>query len=303
MTENKRAEEKTQENKVHEEIIQNKEEINRIVDNLTLMDDDLMALVFDDNIPATELLLNTILVREDIEVISVVGQREYRNPNVSGRTVRLDIVAKEKTGVVHNVEVQRSREGASPRRARFHSSTLDVRMLTAGQEFNELKDSYVIFITEEDYFHENLPVYTIRRNVDETKNPFTDGSHIIYVNGSYEADDALGMLAKDFRSKEAKEMHYSELAEGVRYFKEEEGRESMCEAVERYAEKYANRVKEVLETRANAKIEEERAIANAKVEEANAKANAKVEEANARAEKAEAELRILQEKLARYESA
>ncbi len=239
------------------------------------------------------------IAREDIEVISVIGQRERRNPNVGGRMVRLDIVAKEKTGVVHNVEVQRSREGASPRRARFHSSTLDVRMLTAGQEFNELKDSYVIFITEEDYFHENLPVYTIRRNIDETKHPFTDGSHIIYVNGSYEADDALGMLVKDFRNREAKEMHYSELAEGVRYFKEEEGREAMCEAVERYAEKYANRVKEVLEKRANAKIEEERAIANAKVEEERAKAS----EANARAEKAEEKIKILQEKLARYESA
>ncbi len=294
MTENKKVEEKTQENEVYEEVIQNKEEIDRIVDNLTLMDDDLMALVFDDNIPATELLLNTILAREDIKVISVVGQREYRNPNVGGRTVRLDIVATEKTGVVHNVEVQRSREGASPRRARFHSSTLDVRMLTAGQEFNELKDSYVIFITEEDYFQKNLPMYTIDRNINEIKHPFADGSHIIYVNGSYESDDALGMLLKDFRSKKANEMYYSELAESVRYFKEEEGRGTMCEAVERYAEKYANRVKEALEIKANAKIEE----ANVRAE----KERAKAEKERARAEKAEEMLRVLQEKLARYET-
>lgn len=38
------------------------------------------------------------------------------------------------------------------RRARFHSSMLDSRMLNEGQEFKELKDSYVIFIYKHDKF-------------------------------------------------------------------------------------------------------------------------------------------------------
>ena len=36
-------------------------EVNRIVDNFTLMDDDFMSKVFDENIPATQLLLSIIL--------------------------------------------------------------------------------------------------------------------------------------------------------------------------------------------------------------------------------------------------
>lgn len=51
---------------------------------------------------------------------------------------------------VYDVEVQRAPEGADPHRARFHSSMIDTKMLKAGQEFKEIHDSYVIFITAGD---------------------------------------------------------------------------------------------------------------------------------------------------------
>ena len=43
----------------------------------------------------------------------------------------------------------------------------------------------------------------------------------------------------DFVCKEAKDMYYTELSSGVKHFKEEEGRELMCQAVEEYAKKKA----------------------------------------------------------------
>ncbi len=43
----------------------------------------------------------------------------------------------------------------------------------------------------------------------------------------------------DFGCKEAKDMYYPEFAKGVKHFKEEGGRERMCEAVEKYAKEYA----------------------------------------------------------------
>ena len=56
------------------------------------------------------------------------------------------------------------------------------------------------------------------------------------MNGNYKGDDTVGRLMHDFGCKEAKEMYYPELAKGVKHFKEEGGRERMCEAVEKYAE-------------------------------------------------------------------
>ncbi len=247
--------------------------INEIVDNLTLMDDDLMSKVFDQNIPATRLLLRTILGRDDIEVISVVGQEELQSSIVGGRKIRLDVVATDKTGVISNIEVQRKKAGAHPRRARFHSSMLDSRMLNAGQEFKELEDSHVIFITEEDYYKEGLPLYTIERQIRENGRNFDDGSHIVYVNGEYNGDDPLGKLMKDFKCKNAEDMFYPELAQGVKYFKEEEGRNRMSEAVERYAKKYAEDIMAEKE-----KVEAEKE----KVEAENGKLEAEIEELRAR---------------------
>lgn len=54
-----------------------KENVNELVDKLTLFDDDLMSRVFDNNIEATELMLRIIMGR-NINVISVIGQDEIK---------------------------------------------------------------------------------------------------------------------------------------------------------------------------------------------------------------------------------
>lgn len=109
--------------------------IEKIVDNMTLFDDMLMSMAFDDNIPATELMLKIILGRDDIEVISVTSQKELQSPVVSGHTIQLDILIRDSSKKMYNVEVQRKNSGASPRRARYHSSMQDSRMLTEGEDF------------------------------------------------------------------------------------------------------------------------------------------------------------------------
>ena len=75
----------------------------------------------------------------------------------------------------------------------------------------------------------------VRRHIKECDClPFNDGEHIIYVNGKVKASDtALGMLMNDFFCTDAKDMHYKELSDKVRYFKEtEEGVETMCKAMD-----------------------------------------------------------------------
>lgn len=222
-----------------EEIRQDTRTVGQIVDDMNLFDDDLMSMVFDGNIEATELLLKIILKKNDIIVISVVGQREFQSSVVGGRNIRLDILAKDSKGKHYNVEVQKKPEGAHIRRARFNSSMLDSRMLKEGQEFSELEDSYVVFITQTDIFGYGIPIYTINRHFEEIDDLFEDGSHIVYVNGDYKGNDEIGKLLHDFGCKESKDMYYPELAKGVRHFKEEGGRKIMCEAVERYAEQKA----------------------------------------------------------------
>ena len=214
--------------------------ILKAIAELSLLDDNLMTLVFDRNIEATELLLNVILQRNDLKVLEVVGQREYKNPMSGGRSITIDIYAVDGNGKVYDVEVQHAPEGADPHRARFHSSMIDTKMLKAGQKFKEIHDSYVIFITASDVMGAGRALYHVNRVIEETGTYFGDGSHIIYVNGSYKDDnDPVGRLMHDFRCLSSADMFYPVLARAVEYFKETEGgREVVCQIFEDLAEKW-----------------------------------------------------------------
>ena len=60
------------------------------------------------------------------------------------------------------------------------------------------------------------------------------GEHIIYVNGANkDASTELGKLMHDFFCTDPDDMHYKELADKVRYFKEDEkGVAAMCKVME-----------------------------------------------------------------------
>jgi membrane protein involved in colicin uptake len=179
---------------------------------------------------------------------------------------------------------------------------VDVNMLKGGKDYKKLRDSYVIFITKNDYFKRELPLYRVERAVCETGEKFGDGSHIIYVNGSYKGDDAIGKLVHDFRCRKADDMYYRQLADGVRYYKESEGgKGKMCEAVERYAEKKAEErartVEEYAEKKAAERVRRAEETAEKKAmervrqaeETAEKKATERVREARETAEKKAAE--------------
>ena len=224
-------------------------ELDKAIDDLTLFDDDLMSKVFDGNIEATELLLQIILERKDIKVITVKGQVELKSPYPGGRNIKLDIDAADGDGVEFDVEVQRNTKGSHIRRPRFHQSMMDSRLLKKNQDFKELKDTFVIFICQHDKFKENKPIYHVDKIIRETGKNFDDGAHIIYVNGKYRGEDDFGKLAHDFNCKKADNIYFKPLADGVRHFKEtEKGRDVMCESFERLADKVADEKK--MQTRA-----------------------------------------------------
>ena len=108
-----------------------------------LLDDDFMSKVFEDK-ECTEFLLQIILNRNDLKVQSVHGQHDIKN--LQGRSVRLDILAVDIIGRVHNIEIQRSDKGAGVKRARYNSSILDANITEAGDKYEDLNESYVIFI-------------------------------------------------------------------------------------------------------------------------------------------------------------
>ena len=183
-----------------------------------LMDDIFLNLIFQ-KIQCTELLLRLILGRKDLKVQKVGTQRDMKN--LWGRSARLDILAEDEDGKYYNIEVQRKDEGADPRRARYYSALLDTHVTEPGEHFENIAETYVIFITENDVLGADKPLYHIDRIIRETGEDFPDGAHIIYVNSKIQDETELGRLMHDLYCKNPDEMNYKILADEVRYYKED----------------------------------------------------------------------------------
>ena len=207
------------------------ERYREIIQRLTLMSDAFMRNVFKKP-ECLEYILRIILQKKDLRVTEVVIQQDYKN--LQGRSVILDCLAEDEDGHRYDVEVQQEKEGALPKRARYHCGLMDMNTLDMGADFEALPESYVIFITAGDPFGERLPIYHIDRIIEETGNPFQDQSHIIYVNSDIRGDTALGRLMHDFHCQRADEMYSQVLAERVRELKEtQEGVDHMCQEMEK----------------------------------------------------------------------
>ena len=185
-----------------------------------LLDDDFMSKVFEDDYECTELLLHIITNKPDLKVKETHTQHSIKN--LDGHSVRLDIYAIDTTGRKYNIEIQRTDNGAGAKRARYNSSVIDTKSLPAGTDFEELPETYIIFITENDVLGDNKPIYHIERTIRETGKLFPDESHIIYVNASYQDETPLGKLMHDFSCTNPSDMYYKILADKASYFKENE---------------------------------------------------------------------------------
>lgn len=203
------------------------------IKQLRLIDDIFMEKVFGEDIACTQLLIRIILGKKDLKVTKI--NKQLPLSNLHGRSVRLDVFAVDTNNILYNIEVQRGDSGAIPKRARYNSSMLDTNITKSGDDYGALKETYVIFITENDVLKGGLPIYHVERMVLETRELFKDKAHIIYVNSSIQNNTALGRLMHDFYCTDAKQMYYPTLAQRVKYLKEDyKGVRTMCEAVREF---------------------------------------------------------------------
>ena len=213
-----------------EELETRYERYKGILKDLTIMSDVFMRNVFKKR-ECTEYVLQVIMNKKDLKVIDQVLQKDYKN--LQGRSAILDCVARDSEGKQMDVEIQQDNEGASPKRARYHSGLMDMNTLNPGQDFDDLPESYVIFITRDDALGYGLPIYHIDRKIEEVSENFKDEAHIIYVNSKKQEDTELGKLMHDLHCKNAEDMHSKILADRVYELKEtQKGVEFMCREME-----------------------------------------------------------------------
>ena len=202
------------------------------IERFRLMDDDFMSKCLEHAPECIELILRIILGKKDLKVVK--SQTEYPIKSLQGRGVRFDVFARDSKGREYDIEIQRADYGAEPKRARYNSALMDANALKSGEDFGKLRDTYVIFITENDVMGGDKDAYSYSRREDGTGEFLGDGTHIIYVNGATRSETEIGKLVHDLLCRDVAEMYFDVLKKQVSQFKNSvEGRRVMCKAMEK----------------------------------------------------------------------
>ncbi|MGN0353541.1 MAG: Rpn family recombination-promoting nuclease/putative transposase [Muricoprocola sp.] len=150
----------------------------------------LQELTIKDNFMFGAVMVNEDLCKELLEVIlgfsiekiavdkekSIIYHPEYKG-------VRLDIIAADENRTHYNIEMQVKRKKELGRRTRYYHSQIDVELLLSGMEYEELPDSYVIFICDFDPFKKEKYQYTFESVCKEDSTlSLGDGNHSIFLS-------------------------------------------------------------------------------------------------------------------------
>ena len=151
--------------------------------NLTIVDDFVFSKIMLDDDLCKDVL--EAILHIPIDHIEYVGRQQPIVTTPGNKGVRLDVYVRDDAGTVFDVEMQAADTKELPKRARFYQAMLTSDQLQRGMSYNELKDSYVIFICSFDLFECGQRVYffenTCRGNSGLT---LGDGAGTIFLAAS-----------------------------------------------------------------------------------------------------------------------
>lgn len=160
----------------------------RTLQELTIKDNFLFAAVMMNPDNCRGVLERTL----GFEIDRVEVSREkciIYNPEYHG--IRLDVYARDGKGTHYNVEIQVIKEDIF-KRSRYYHSQMDMEILGTGTGYEELPDTYVIFICDFDPVGLKKYRYTLKKTFceDETYD-YQDGTHTYFLSTKGENDSEV----------------------------------------------------------------------------------------------------------------
>jgi len=150
-------------------------------EDLTLQDDFMFCKVMQ-NPDLCKRLIEMIL-SDTIGQISYISVQHNINAYEQAKSVRFDVLVQTENGKFYDVEMQVSNEKNIPKRMRFYQAAIDISFLDKGNFYNNLNDSFIIFICLFDVIDKNKPIYTFENICIENKNiSLQDGTKKIIIN-------------------------------------------------------------------------------------------------------------------------
>lgn len=151
----------------------------RRLEDLTMKDNFLFTAVMSRPENCKELL--QMVLNIEIDHVEVDYEKSI-NTHPEYRSIRLDVYVKDEKNTRYNIEMQVASEKLE-KRTRYYHSQMDLDILSTAVPYEELPDTYVIFICDFDPFGEGKFLYTVKKSFWENPDHvYDDGSNTIFLS-------------------------------------------------------------------------------------------------------------------------
>ena len=125
-----------------------------------------------------------ILLKIKVEKIEYIESEKTIENYYESRGIRLDVYVKD-SDRIFDIEIQTGNYDDLLLRARYYQGACDVATVRRRTKFRNLKETYIVFICEDDPFGMGLPVYTKKNRFTETDALiYDDKTHAVFYNSS-----------------------------------------------------------------------------------------------------------------------
>ncbi len=162
------------------------------VEELTFADNGMFQAVLRDKEICKEFVERLLHIK--IKKVEYPELEKSIAPFYTSKGVRLDVYLKDEEKVI-DVEIQSYPQEALGKRTRYYQSMIDMDSLMKGQDYTELKDSYILFICQYAPFKKDedklgLPRYTFRTRCDESDQAHLNDNclKVIYNSSAYKEE-------------------------------------------------------------------------------------------------------------------
>jgi len=150
--------------------------------NLSITDDFVFCSVMTSSEELCREMAERILGRKIGKIVRLDKQKSIQT-TPDGKGVRFDVYFEDDRDTVYDIEMQNANEKNLPHRARYYQSMIDMEQMEKGMQYEEMKNSYVIFICMFDPFGMGLQKYTVKSICEEEpQTAYEDGTRKIFLN-------------------------------------------------------------------------------------------------------------------------
>jgi predicted transposase/invertase (TIGR01784 family) len=142
--------------------------MNKTLKELNLEDDFLFAKVMSDKEICKEFLEEILEI--EIEKIEILEEQKTIDLLLESKGIRLDVYVKDENSTIYNVEMQRGKHRNLPKRLRYYQGSIDLDLISKGEDYRKLTKSYIIFICTFDLFDKGRHKYTFQNLCLEDNN-------------------------------------------------------------------------------------------------------------------------------------